>query len=307
MKYAILLAAVAACAPVARAEMGTWKVPSWQAFLSAPDAVKKIINEKDGKCPGHSQGMCVTSNAFYFSFHNQIVKTDWKGLLLKRVTVVPHGGDICHWNGRVYVGAWEPPKKKGEKGCTSIRVYDADTLEPVKERRMPEWQNAADGITCLDGVIILGMGMKDWNGSDKGHSNYYGKFDAETLEPIGKPFLVDHGEESSCGAQNICTDGTYIYSCYYTSDEAARTPNFIVYDKDFKVVGKHLFGWTHGVDVVPGGKDGAVRFAWATTLNNNWDKSSPIVSQVLVRFAELKNGEISDMSKYIGFKKPMAR
>ena len=161
MKYAMLLAAVAACAPVARAEMGTWKVPSWQAFLSAPGAVKKIINEKDGKCPGHSQGMCVTSNAFYFSFHNQIVKTDWKGLLLKRVAVVPHGGDICHWNGRVYVGAWEPPKQKGEKGCTSIRVYDADTLEPVKERRMPEWQNAADGITCLDGVIILGMGMKD--------------------------------------------------------------------------------------------------------------------------------------------------
>ena len=59
------------------ADAGTWKVPSWQAFLSAPDAVKKIINEKDGKCPGHSQGMCVTSNAFYFSFHNQIVKTDW--------------------------------------------------------------------------------------------------------------------------------------------------------------------------------------------------------------------------------------
>ena len=65
MKYAILLAAVAACAPVARAEMGTWKVPSWQAFLSAPGAVKKVV---DGKCPGHSQGMCVTSNAFYFSF-----------------------------------------------------------------------------------------------------------------------------------------------------------------------------------------------------------------------------------------------
>ena len=48
MKFVMLLAAVAACASVARAESGNWKVPSWQAFISAPDAVKKIINEKDG-------------------------------------------------------------------------------------------------------------------------------------------------------------------------------------------------------------------------------------------------------------------
>jgi hypothetical protein len=249
--------------------------------------------------------MCVTSNAFFFSFHNQIVKTDWKGRFLKRVEVVPHGGDICHWNGRVYVGVWEPAAKKGEKGCTAIKVYDAETLEPVKERRMPEWQNAADGITCLDGVIILAMGMEKW-GSD-GRRNYFGKFDAETLDPIGKPFVVDHGEQSNCGGQNLATDGTHIYACYYTDDEAARTPNFIVFDKDFKVVGKHVFGWTHGVDVVPGGKDGAVRFAWATTLNNNWDYDSPIVPQMLVQFGELKDGKITDITRYIGFKKSMPR
>lgn len=80
-----------------------------------------------------------------------------------------------------------------------------------------------------------------------------------------------------------------------------------MYDRDFKVVSKHTFGWTHGVDVVPGGSDGAVRFAWALTLNNNWDKASPMVSQVLVRFAELKDGEISDISKYIWYKKQMKR
>ena len=309
MKLRALGAAVAAVALAgnASADAGNWKVPSWRAYLSVPEAVKKVVN---GKCSGHSQGMCVTSNAFFFSFHNQIVKTDWKGRLLKRAEVVPHGGDICHWNGRVYVGVWEPPAKKGEKGCTAIKVYDAETLEQVKERRMPEWQNAADGITCLDGVIILAMGMENW-GSD-GRSNYFGKFDAETLEPIGKPFVVNHGEPSSCGGQNLATDGTYIYACYYTIDEAARTPNFIVFDKDFKVVGKHAFGWTHGVDVVPGGKDGAVRFAWCTTLKNNWDYDSPIVPQLLVQFAEfgpnpLAGGKITDITKYIDFKKPMPR
>ena len=95
------------------ADAGNWKVPRWSPVLTAPDAVKKVI---DGRCPGHSQGMCATSNALFFSFHNQVVKTDWKGRFLKRVEAVPHGGDICHWNGRVYVGAWEPPAKKGAKG-----------------------------------------------------------------------------------------------------------------------------------------------------------------------------------------------
>ena len=285
------------------ADAGNWKVPRWWAFLSAPDAVKKVV---DGKCSGHVQGMCVTSNAFYFSFHNQIVKTDWKGRLLKRVEVARHGGDICHWKGRVYTGVWEEPAKKDGKWCAVIKMYDAETLALLKEKRLPEWTKACDGITCLDGVIILAMGMEDWN-SPVGSRNNYGRFDAETLEPIGKPFVVDHGEQANCGAQNMTTDGTYIYACYYTTDEAARTPNFIVFDKDFKVVGKHLFGWTHGVDVVPGGKDGAVRFAWCTTLNNNWDYDSPIVPQMLVQFAELKDGKITDITKYIWFKKPMKR
>ena len=51
----------------------------------------------------------------------------------------------------------------------------------------------------------------------------------------------------------------------------------------------------------------AVRFAWCTTFNNNWDVESPVVPQVLVRFGELKDGKIADITKYIWFKKPMPR
>ena len=87
----ILSIAILVATGCAWADAGNWKVPRWWAFLSAPDAVKKVV---DGKCSGHVQGMCVTSNAFYFSFHNQIVKTDWKGRLLKRVEVARHGEDV---------------------------------------------------------------------------------------------------------------------------------------------------------------------------------------------------------------------
>ena len=89
---------------------------------------------------------------------------------------------------------------------------------------------------------------------------------------------------------------------------AALTPNVVVHDKDdFHVVAKYRFGRNNGIDFVPGGKDGAVRFAWCTTLNNNWDYDSPIVPQMLVRFAELKDGKITDITKYIWFKKQMPR
>lgn len=83
--------------------------------------------------------MCVTSNAFYFSFHNQIVKTDWKGRFLKRVEVVPHGGDICHWNGKVYVGVWEEPAEKGGyKGWFDDEVKSMDLARPQLPPGMPE-------------------------------------------------------------------------------------------------------------------------------------------------------------------------
>lgn len=45
----ILSIAILVATGCAWAETDTWKVPSWQAFRSAPDAVKKVINDKDGK------------------------------------------------------------------------------------------------------------------------------------------------------------------------------------------------------------------------------------------------------------------
>ena len=38
-----------------------------------------------------------------------------------------------------------------------------------------------------------------------------------------------------------------------------------MYDKDFKVVGKHLFGWTHGMDVVPGSGELRGEFKFASS------------------------------------------
>ncbi len=281
-----------------------WKVPNWCPIVSEEGAVEEWVGKT--WC-GHVQGMCVSSNAIYFSFHNQIVKTDWFGRLQKRVLVDRHNGDICCWKGRLYTGVWLKPKKdSGEKYCGCIRVYDAETLELVKERKLADWHHGTDGITCLDGVIYMCMGRY---APDKlGYKNWYGKFDAETLESIGEPFIVDHGEESNCGSQNMTTDGRYIYSSYYVISEQARTPNLMVYDTDFNVIAKYTYGFNNGMDFVPGGKDGAVRFAFCCTPN--WMHSReqpPLRVQGVVTFAELKDGRFSDLTKYGWSAKPIDR
>ena len=281
---------------------GDWRAPSRDPVLSAPGAIDTKVG---GTWCGHVQGMCATSNALYFALHNQIVKTDWLGRLVKRIELPPHCGDICVWKGRLYASVWLAPKEKDGKYRAWIYVFDAGTLELQKTRDIG-WEGGMDGITCLDGVLYVSLGMENWKSS--GHRNMFGKFDAETLDPIGAPFVVDHGEDSSCGVQNFTNDGTYFYASYYTLDEAAKTPCLIVFDREFKVVGKHCFGHQQGLDVIPGGRDGAVRFAYCTTINWNWKHrfaDPPIPVQALVQFAELKDGKIEDISRHCMFKKPI--
>ena len=303
MKKTAIMAILGSAALTANAAAPLdWKVPNWGTIVTASGSVKEWIGKT---WSGHCQGMCVSSNAIYFSFHDQILKTDWYGRLLKWTEVDQHGGDICIWDGKLYTGIWLKPKKgSGDKWSGAIGVYDAETLEHLEMRAIKDWDNGVDGITALDGVIYLAMGSTGrYDPATKsGRKNWYGKFKAETLEQIGEPFCIDDGEDSLCGSQNMTTDGKYIYSSHYTDDEAAKTPNVVVHDKDtFKVVTKYRFGHNNGIDVVPGGNDGAVRFAWAFTPNwTNWKKEPPIPVQGIIQFVEVKDGEVSDLTVYGG-------
>ena len=127
-----------------------WKVPNWTTIVTEPGAIQEQYGQTKNWC-GHVQGMCVSSNAIYFSFHDQIVKTDWYGRLLGRTPTDPHGGDICIWNGKLYTGVWRKPKEKGEKWMPCIYVYDAETLKKIGEKRLPN-EGGCDGITALENM-----------------------------------------------------------------------------------------------------------------------------------------------------------
>ena len=263
--------------------------PNWKAFLTREGTLQPKS--------GHVQGMCVTSNAVYMTLYNGIYRYDWHGRLVKRIKAGKHTGDICWWNGRLYTAC-----DLGEKEPRGrIEVYDED-LNFIKRTtfRLP-----ADGIACLDGTLYVGLGPVD-DPKKPFRGNWFGKFDPDTLAPKCEPFIVDHGFDSSAGVQNIATDGRLLYVNFYTPEEG--TPCFFAFDRDFNVKSHHVFGWRNGMDVIGGGKDGAVRFVYVTTIG--WmgqhlpDAAPP---QGLVRYAELTPGGITDISRYIIFQKENPR
>jgi len=278
--------------------------PNWEPILTRPGAL--------AKGSGHVQGFCVTSNAIYATLHDGLYKFDWYGRLLMHVAADKHQGDICYWNGRLYTAVCIP-KDVPKRG--RIDVWD----ENLKRIKITEFVRSADGITCMDGVLYVGLGParipdKPFRG------NYFGKFDADTLEPLCEPFLVDHGFDCSAGVQNIATDGERLYVNFYTPEE--DYPCFFVFDRDFNVLQSHVFGWRHGVDIVGGGdpasadgsgaaKPGAVRLIYGVTINC-WSKASkqqidPALPQNLFLYAELKDGKIGDLTRYIKFRNEKKR
>ena len=272
-----------------------WRVPSWDARLTAPGLL--------GSRSYHVQGMCVASNALYFAMYDQLAKTDWMGRAVKSVPVPKHTGDICLWRGRIYAACCaERGDPSPEKGC--IRVYDED-LNFLRERR---FERPADGITCIGGVLYVGLGPGGTK-AEPCRGNWYGRFDAESLEPLGEPVRIDHGHDCCAGVQNMATDGEHLFVSVYTPDERAQTPDFIVFDRDFNVLALHRFAHRQGLDVVPGGDATAVRFIYATTVN--WmerpkgDDAPPV--QALWQFAEMKDGRIRDITRHCIYRKPWDR
>ena len=279
-----------------------WMVPSWDVRLSESGAVEEWVGTT--WC-GHAQGMCVTSNALFFAFRNQIVKTDWYGRYLGRVEVDRYCGDICAWNGLIYAGIWLKPRSAEERWCACIRAYDAMSLQLVKSRTIP-WDRSVHGLACLDGVIYLGMGRSAADPS--GCTNWYGRFAADTLAPIGAPFAVNHGVISAGGAQTLATDGTCLYASYYPPDAGSDVPCLIVFDSAFNVLGRHHLNWQQGFDVVPGGTDGAVRFIHCTTANWTDFAERPLKRvQTAVQFAGLKEGVFKDITRHCKFSTPLPR
>ena len=102
---------------------------------------------------GHIQGLAVGDDAVYISQMTQLTKLGWDGKVLATKRVTSHTGDVAWWNGELYTAvAVYPDRKEGR-----IEVFDKD----LKMVRSAKIDRTIDGISCLDGILYVGMGAKE--------------------------------------------------------------------------------------------------------------------------------------------------
>ena len=225
------------------------KVPTPEPVAAVPEpftAGPEVFNP-DGS---HIQGIAASEDALYISQDRHLAKVDWTGKLLKSREVPNHTGDLCWYKGELFaalaLSASEAttPLSDPSAGVGKIQVFDKD-LNLVRET---EIDRRTDGITCLDGVIYIGMGAKEQPSSNPHRINILGRFDAKTLKEIAPRAEFDYGYETQYSFQNITTDGKEIYGSFYSVSGA---PQIVVFDKDLKVVRTHFLSANQGLDVMP--------------------------------------------------------
>lgn len=197
----------------------------------------------------HIQGIAASEEALYISQDRHLAKVDWTGKLLKSREVPNHTGDLCWYEGELYAalalsGTSDSPLADPSAGIGKIQVFDKD-LKLVRET---EIDRRTDGITCLDGVLYVGMGSKTQPSKNPHRVNILGRFDAKTLKEIAPRAEFDYGYETKYSFQNITTDGKELYGSFYSVDGA---PQIVVFDKDLNVLRTYFLKANQGLDVMP--------------------------------------------------------
>jgi hypothetical protein len=181
----------------------------------------------EGTYSRHLQGVCTNNrDAIYWSFTEDLVKTDLEGRIQKKVPVASHHGDLCFHDGKLFVavnlGAFNKPAGKADSW---IYVYDADTLEELARHQAPEAVHGAGGIAYLNGALFVVGGLPP--GTEE---NYVYEYDASDFS-FRKRHVLKTGY-TLMGIQTVAfADGHWWFGCYGNPTVVWKA------DRDFRMVG----------------------------------------------------------------------
>ncbi|MDP3466719.1 MAG: hypothetical protein Q8S11_00190 [Daejeonella sp.] len=183
----------------------------------------------------HLQGISTDKKSnIYWSFTNELVRTNLKGQVLNRIKVLNHHGDLCYEKGKVYVavnlGKFNEPAGKEDSW---VFVYDADNLKELKRIKVPELVHGAGGISFLKGKFYVVGGLP------VGFTeNYVYEYDKNFN------FLKRHVIESGYTRLGIQTiehySGQWWFGCY-------GNPKLIKTDRNFQILDKSDFDASLGI------------------------------------------------------------
>ncbi len=236
-------------------EAGVWTINDRQKMLGMldlgvdriyTDAPRLLLQLKDARrfhsvsCEGHYakhlQGICTNDrNAIYWSFTDQLVKTDLDGKVLKQVAVASHHGDLCHVDGRRFVavnlGQFNQPAGKADSW---VYVYDADTLAELARYETQDVVHGAGGMAWRDGRFFIVGGLPPGT-----NENYVYEFDDSFT--LKNRHVLASGY-TLMGIQTVaCAEGRWWFGCY------GSPKTLLVANESFQLVGSWRFECSLGV------------------------------------------------------------
>lgn len=233
----ITIGMVAACALMCAARAQT----ALPAFVTQENAYEKNCNGQFW----HVQGIAITDDAVYCGLLRNILKFDLEtGKCLKAVAAPYHTGDVCWSNGRLYTATltnFEAAKKNPADARGLVQVYDGD-LKLIREKEFPM---GFDGITALDGILYLGIGII---GDTPGRKCKVVRVREATLELIDE-IEIEPGFVFRSAVQDMATDGRHLFFSFYTVGRGKE--GLAVFTKDLKPVKKLPHVFSSGFDRMP--------------------------------------------------------
>jgi outer membrane protein assembly factor BamB len=195
----------------------------------------------EGVYPHHLQGICTNDkDTIFWSFTDELVKSDTTGTVLKKVPVPNHHGDLCYHDGKLYV-ATNLGRFNDSKGNADnwVYVYNAEDLSFVKKHRASEVVHGAGGIAYHDSRFFVVGGLPQ-----DVQENYVYEYDRDFK------FLKKHVLKSGYTLLGIQTatfaEGHFWFGCYGRK--------LLKADTSFKLIGKYDFDCGLGIVGIPGEK-----------------------------------------------------
>lgn len=215
-------------------------MPSLSSGGAVKDSLLKdhVLTETiqcEGLYPMHLQGISTDKkNSIYWSFTNEMVRTDLKGKVLDRVKVLNHHGDLCYEGGKVYVavnlGKFNQPAGQADSW---VFVYDAKNLKELARHKVPELVHGAGGMVFRNGKFYVVGGLPvGYN------ENYVYEYDKDFK------FIKRHVIASGYTQLGIQTAeyyaGQWWFGCY-------GSPKLLRTDDNFQMIDKSDFDASLGI------------------------------------------------------------
>jgi hypothetical protein len=190
----------------------------------------------EGDYKNHLQGVCTNGNdAVYWSFTTDLVKTDRKGRVQKKVPVVSHHGDLCFHDDKLFVavnlGSFNDPKGNADSW---VYVYDAESLKFLSKHETPEVFHGAGGIGVMADHFYVVGGLPD--GVEE---NYVYEYDRKFQ------FIKRHVVSSGWTRLGIQTatfhDDAWWFGCYGSPAILLKT------DSKFRMLGRFELDCSLGI------------------------------------------------------------